>query len=67
MENKYYLKGSDSQLSHLQIQRRNFLKSISMLVGGLSISKLSVMAGPFNVSELNQAVPIPLISGGANA
>ena len=39
------------------MKRRNFLKSIGILTGGLSISHLSVMAGPFNVADLNQAVP----------
>ena len=58
MENKNSFDGTDSQSPQIHIQRRNFLKSISILVGGLSISRLSVMAGPFSVADLNKAVPL---------
>jgi len=41
----------------MKILRRNFLRSFGVLAGGLSISRWPVMAGPFNATDLNQAVP----------
>ncbi len=58
MENKNSREGFVSQSSSINVQRRDFLKSVVVLVGGLSLSRLSVMAGPFNVANLNQAVPV---------
>ena len=58
MENKNSFNTSDNQSVTAQNQRRNFLKSVGLLAGGLGLSRLSVMAGPFNVADLNNAVPI---------
>lgn len=58
MENNKSFDGSSSQSNNFHNQRRNFLKSIGLLAGGLGLSRLSVMAGPFDVADLNKAVPI---------
>ena len=47
-----------SSLNSIAFKRRDFLKSIGLLAGGLVASRLSVMAGPFQASELQGAVPI---------
>ena len=51
-------KNSVKKSAYPQMQRRNFLKSVGLLAGGLGLSRLSVMAGPFNIADINQAVPI---------
>ncbi len=59
METKPFLKPVEADaLNGLKFERRNFLKSLGLLAGGLAVSRLSVMAGPFDPSELNGAVPI---------
>lgn len=58
MENKNLHEGFVIQSSSLNVQRRDFLKSFGVLVGGLSLSPFNVMAGPFNLADLNQVVPV---------
>jgi len=47
-----------SQSTSLSLKRRDFLKSLSLLAGGLTVSRYAVMAGPFNVKDLNLSVPV---------